>query len=285
MQKSDIINISTSDLPEAIQQLAVVPKQLYLRGNQNLLTDSPKVGIVGSRKHTQYGKEVTEQLAGELARAGVIIVSGLAFGVDSLAHNACLKAGGKTIAVLPSGIETIYPASHRGLGEQILTQDGLLISEYEGKQLPRNHEFLERNRIIAALSDIVIITEAAERSGSLNTARNALELGKTVMAVPGPITSAYSTGPNQLIRAGAIPILSVDDVLNELGIVKDEMNAYLPENEFEEAILNLLSIGVTSGHELISQSGLEAPVFQTHLTLLEIKGAIEPLGNNTWRLK
>jgi DNA processing protein len=230
---------------------------------------------------------VTTELANEAARRGLIIVSGLAFGVDSIAHKAAIDSRGATIAVLPGGIEKIYPATHHNLAQQIINSNGLLVSEYEGDFMPHQHSFIERNRIIAALSDVLLVTEAAERSGSLHTARFALEMGKTVAAVPGNITSPMSQGTNNLIRSGAVPILNTDDLLALFDLKEEgsEKRHYLPENEAEASILELLSSSERSGHELLAESGLEAALFQTHLTMLEIKGVIEPLGNNMWRLK
>lgn len=284
MQTYDIKTISTSALPEKLHQLHDIPQQLYAKGNVGLLDRRPRVGIVGARKFTPYGREVTADIASTLARAGVTVVSGLALGIDSIGHQACVAAGGATIAVLPCGIETIYPANHRALANQILDKNGLIVSEYAGKDLPHNFQFLERNRIIAALSDILIVTEAAERSGSLNTARTALELGVTVMAVPGNITSPYSTGTNLLIQNGATPLMRAEDVLTELGIKLSDTPGYLPENEAEAAILEQLKAGITQSDDLLRACKLDTPVFQTHLTMLEIKGVIEAQSNN-WRIR
>jgi DNA processing protein len=177
--------------PEQLRHIPDAPKLLYFSGPLAELCKEPCVAIVGSRKVTPYGRAVTEKLAGELARQGVVIVSGLALGVDSIAHEAALRAHGRTIAVLPRDIEHIYPVSHTGLAQRILSAGGALISEYpEGSDLHK-FQFLERNRIIAGLSRGVIIPEAAARSGSLNTANAALEQGREVMAVP----VCYQPGP------------------------------------------------------------------------------------------
>lgn len=284
MQTSDIITISATELPEKLHQLHDIPQQLFAKGNTGLLTRQPRVSIVGARKFTPYGREVTADIASTLARAGVTLVSGLALGIDSIGHQACVAAGGATIAVLPCGIETIYPANHRALANQILDKNGLIVSEYAGKDMPHNFQFLERNRIIAALSDVLIVTEAAERSGSLNTARTALELGITVMALPGNITSPYSTGTNLLIQNGATPLLRPEDILMELGMKLSDTPDYLPENEAEAAILEQLKAGVTQSDDLLRACKLDTPVFQTHLTMLEIKGVIEVTAGH-WRLK
>lgn len=283
MQKESVINISINDLPEEFQQLFKPPSSLNVCGNVELLKKRPRVGIIGARKYTPYGREVTISIATALARAGVTIVSGMALGIDSIAHKACLEANGQTIAVLPSGLKRIYPASHAGLAQQIMSHNGLLISEYPYEHRPMRHHFLERNRLIAALSDLLIITEAGLASGSLNTARFGLELGTTIMAVPGPITSPYSAGTNRLIQTGAIPLLDPADILNQLGITETEQRGYLAENETEQLLLSKLKEGVNLTNELISATGLETSLAQTHLSMLEIKGAII-VQNGRWSL-
>lgn len=283
MQKHVTVTISGDNLPESLRELHTAPKHLYVKGDQALLAAPKIVGIVGARKFTPYGREVTGLVARTLARANVPVVSGLALGVDSVAHRACVEMGSPTIAVLPCGIDTVYPASHRGIAEQILLKNGALISEYPDRTTPMRHQFIERNRIIAALSDILVITEAAENSGSLHTARFALELGKTIMVTPGNITSPYSAGTNSLLRMGAVPILRPEDVLDELGIVEPTEHAYIPENEIEHAILSTLDTAM-SGDELLRASTLKPAEFQTHLTMLEIKGILYMSGG-LWRKK
>lgn len=283
MQKKAITNISATELPEELKRLHTPPASLWGLGNTNLLAQHPRVGIVGARKFTPYGKEVTASIASTLARAGVVIVSGLALGVDSIAHRACLEVGGKTIAVLPSGIEYIYPASHTALAQNISSKNGLLLSEYPAKFKPFKHSFIERNRIIAALSDVLIITEAATASGSLHTAYFALDLGVPIMAVPGNITSPYSAGTNQLIRTGAQPLLDPQDVLDLLGIQNTSVLEYIPENETEKILLDLIKSGVTGVNDVISTSKLEVPVAQTYVTMLEMKGVIAAESGH-WKL-
>lgn len=283
MQKKEIITISINSLPEELSRLHTPPASLNALGDMKLLDYHPRVGIVGARKFTPYGREVTATIAQNLARAGVTVVSGLALGVDSIAHKACLDAGGQTIAVLPSGIDSIYPANHRGLARQIVDSGGLLVSEYPPKYQPQRHSFIERNRIIAALSDILIITEAAVASGSLHTASFALELGVQVMAVPGNITSPYSAGTNHLIQTGAMPLLTPSDILNQLGISSPSQQAYIPENAIEQSILELISSGTTQTNEIISKSDLETPTVQTALTMLEIKGIVA-IQSGRWSL-
>lgn len=284
-----INTISTINLPARLQQLPQPPIKLNCMGAElSTILKKPVLGIVGSRNVSAYGRTVTADLAENVARRGVVIVSGLALGVDSIAHQAAIEAHGLTIAVLPSGLQSIYPANHRNLASQVLGADGLLVSEYESAARPHQGSFIERNRIIAGLSDVLLVTEAAERSGSLHTARFALEQGKAVLAVPGNITSPTSAGTNNLIKMGAVPVTSPEDIYEALGISADTKNdqyVYYAENEYEESILVLLRKGLQNGHDLLAQCELPIEQFQQHLTMLEIKGAIHPLGNNHWKLK
>ncbi len=288
MQDFTIKTLSTNQLPDSLTRLHNPPPKLYLKGNFDLLQSNlPKVGIVGARKFTPYGRQVTADLSSALARAGVVVVSGLALGVDSIAHKACLDSNGQTIAVLPCGIDTIYPSSHYQLAKTILAKNSLLVSEYEGKTSPKKYNFIERNRIIASLCDILIVTEAAEASGSLHTASFALEQGITVMAVPGNITSPYSQGTNKLIQNGAYPVLKPQDVTDLLGL-KGHINtltySYLPKNPREKLIIDSLSGCQLTTNDLIKQTKIEPIELQTTLTLMEIEGVVE-VDNALWRLK
>ena len=209
---------------EVLDAIALKPKTLYFYGKmpENMSKNGqqirPKtVAIVGSRHNTKYGEEVAYHLAYELGKHGVIVVSGLAFGIDSIGHRGCLDAGGVTIAVLGTSIDNIYPKSHQPLASEIIAKSGAIMSEYApGERVDTRYSFLERNRIISGLSDIVVVIEAAERSGSLNTATHALGQGKDVFAVPGNITNPYSQGCNKLIKQGAMPYTEPDDILREL---------------------------------------------------------------------
>lgn len=287
MQNYKIKTISKNDhdYPETFRHLHTPPEKIHTRGNIELLTAEKRVGIVGSRKVSAYGRAVTSKLASELSLRGVVIVSGLALGVDSLAHRTTVAVNKPTIAVLPAGIDMVYPSTHHGLADQILKTNGLLISEYGPGTPALKHQFIERNRLISALSSILVITEAAEQSGSLHTARFALELGVSVMAVPGQITSPLSSGTNRLIQNGAVPVLSSDDILSELGLAADDpKDEYYPENEAEAAILKKMQAGVHNSNELLIESGLTASTFQAQLTMLEIKGIIYPSGGN-WHMR
>lgn len=246
----------------------------------------PRVAIVGSRKVSAYGKAVTATFARELAEQGIVIVSGLAIGVDGIAHRAALESGGLTVAVLPSSLEHIYPTSHVTLANQIVEQGGALLSEYgPGSTIAYKNQFIERNRIVSGISDVLLITEAAVNSGTMHTARFALEQGKDVLAIPGNINSPLSEGTNNLIKVGARLVTSVDEVLQTLGLSRtDAKTAIRGDTPQEQIILDLITAGLSDGAELQTRSSLEITAFNQALTMLEITGKIRSLGNNQWSL-
>lgn len=269
-----------------LTSVAPQPQALYYMGT--LPTNrQPTVTIVGTRKPTKYGEEVTYKLAYELAKQGITIVSGLALGIDGIAHRAALDAGGTTLAVLANGLSQITPRSHRQLGLDILAAGGALLSEYEPDIPPMQHQFLERNRIVSGLGDGVLITEAAARSGTLSTAARALEQGKDVFVVPGNITSPQSSGCNQLLRAGATPVTCAGDILDVImpSNSDSQIKMALGDNEAQTTIIQLLQSGLRDGEELQQASELDASVFSTELTMLEINGMVRALGANQWTLR
>lgn len=273
---------------EVLGTIAVMPKMLYYYGKIPQKR-TKTVAIVGSRHNTRYGEEVAYRLGYTLAKHGVIVISGLAYGIDSIGHQAALDAGGTTIAVLGTPINEIYPRNHRKLATEIIETDGAIISEYTpGTKVYPKTSFLERNRIISGLSDIVVVVEAAEQSGSLNTATHALEQGKEVFAVPGNITSPYSQGCNKLIRQGAFPYAEPDDILRELfpeEFLARKKKCHLKgDTDVETLILNSLASGLRSGEEIMVSTKLPPEVFNQSVTLLEIKGRIRALGANAWAL-
>lgn len=198
------------DWPELLSTIPEPPCVLFCQGNTALL-GLPSVAIVGSRDHTSYGARVTEELGREAAAAGLVTVSGMARGLDAVAHAATLDAGGKTIGVLGNGLGVIYPAANRKLYERVMA-DGVLVSEFAPGEKPHAGSFPRRNRLISGLARATVVVEAAARSGTLITVGTALEQGRDVLAVPGPITSPTSTGTNRLIADGAIPYLGFDDL-------------------------------------------------------------------------
>ncbi len=194
--------------------MSPVVQQLFIRGE---IPPGPYVGVIGTRRPTSYGKAALGALVQPLAGAGITIVSGMAIGTDGLAHEHTLKSGGRTVAVLPSSVDNPYPKRHHQLAQRI-EQSGALLSEYpEGEQVQKSH-FIARNRIIAALSDVLIVVEAAEKSGTMHTVDFALQMGKEVGAVPGPIQHLYSAGTNRLLKDGAHVITSSEDIFHLLGI-------------------------------------------------------------------
>lgn len=281
------LTIKKGGFLEKLHNIPDPPKSLFvLSSNLEQLFGLPSVAIVGSRKASAYGRTVTTQLTTELAARGVVVVSGLALGVDSIAHSAAVGAGAKTIAVLPCGLDRIYPATHTQLARDILKTGGALISEYPEGTFPYKPHFIERNRLIAGLADAVLIPEAATKSGSLHTAEFALEQGKAVLAVPGNITSETSQGTNSLIKAGATPVTSVEDILYALDIPATAIPRQLPlaDTKEQQAILELLQQGYNDGAELLALTNIEPALFNQSLTLLEINGYIRAVGGNRWML-
>ena len=275
---------------QRLASIANPPKSLCFMGKLPT-SGAPVVAIVGSRKPSAYGREVTEQLAGDLAKAGCIIVSGLALGIDGIAQKAALEAGGTVIGVIPNELPDISPQTNYKLAMNIIKNGGAILSEWkkgDGKVVNR-WSFLERNRLVSGLADAVIITEAAERSGTLNTAAHALSQGRDVFAVPGNITSPLSAGCNALLKQGAYPATEAKDILHIIApeqVKKPDQNQLpLGSSPEETIIINLIASGVRSGDQLQQQSGLPASNFSTALTMLEINGVIKPLGANNWTLK
>ncbi|MDO4508143.1 MAG: DNA-processing protein DprA [Candidatus Saccharibacteria bacterium] len=299
-EKINQIRPLESDFTEVLDTIVLKPKMLYFYGKmpENVLEEGtlrrPKaVAIVGSRHNTRYGEEVAYDLGYKLAKRGAVVVSGLAYGIDSIGHRAALDAGGKTVAVLGTPINEIYPRGHVKLAEEIIRSGGAVMSEYGvGEPIIRKASFLERNRLIAGLADVVVVVEAAERSGSLNTATHALNQGREVFAVPGNISNPYSRGCNRLIQAGANPYLEADDILRILYPEDYRKKAkslisrkLVGDNDIETGILRLLSEGVRSGEEIMERNLLPPELFNQTITLLEIKGRVRALGANNWGLK
>ena len=271
---------------QILTTIAKPPKKLYFIGK--LPTDRPPtVAIVGSRKPTSYGEEVTYRLAYDLSKKGVLIISGLAYGIDKIAHQATLDANGQTIAVLAHGLNHLYPATHKHLAQKIIQQGGALLSEYSPSTEVKGFQFLERNRLISGLADAVVVTEATKRSGTMSTASHALEQGREVLAVPGNITSLLSVGCNNLIKQGAFPITSAEDVLEIIypQLIQAQTKLPLGEPPAETNILELLQAGVRDGNELQVKSKLDVTLFSITMTTLEINGSIKALGGNQWTLR
>jgi DNA processing protein len=256
------------DLPPLLGAIHGPPSQLYLRGAaEPKLLAQPAVAIVGARACSPYGLQVARMLGRELAAAGVVVVSGLARGIDGEAHRGALETDGHTVAVLGCGIDRDYPAAHAGLARSIADRS-LVVSEYEPGVEPAPWRFPARNRIIAGLCAATIVVEARERSGALITADFALDEGREVFAVPGEITSSLSAGTNALLRLGATPLTSVSDVLESLGLERPD-RVPPPISEVAASMLERLPAGVD---ELVRASGLTAGEVAAALAELELAG-------------
>lgn len=272
-----------NELPKNLATIDRPPSQLFISGQPlDSWINLPKVAVVGSRKMTTYGQYATNLFASKLAAAGVVIISGLAYGVDAAAHKAALDVGGITVAVLPTSVDSIYPAAHRNLANQIM-DNGSLISEYAAGDPVYKANFTDRNRLVAALADVLLITEAAVNSGSLHTARHSLHQGKTVMAVPGNINSPTSEGCNNLIKSGAIAVTEISDIFFALGLDLPKNSPRNIRGTVEERkIYSLISEGISNQEELAVSAEIDASRLGSILTGLEINGHIKPLGAGHW---
>jgi len=267
--------------PRLLKEIHAPPPLLYVKGHLSPVDDLA-VAVVGTRRATVYGKEVTARLAGDLAHNRVTVVSGLAKGIDACAHRAALDAGGRTIAVLGSGMDIIYPAEHTRLAKEI-AERGALVTDYPLGTQPEAGNFPPRNRIISGLALGAVIVEAGEGSGALITADYALEQNREVFAVPGNITSPRSRGCNRLIqRSGAKLVLDVADILEELNLTMAaqqlEMRAILPENEVEATLLQHLSTEPVHIDEIGREAGLPIATVSSTLAMMELKGMVRQVG-------
>lgn len=279
-----ITTLLDDDYPEMLKQIYDPPMIIYYQGT--LLKDEKRtIGVVGTRKVSGYGRFVTEKFTKDLVSNKFTIVSGLALGVDSIAHQSTLDAGGRTIAVLGGGVGTIYPTQNTHLAKQIIESGGCVLSEYPPSQPGTPGNFPARNRIISGLSLGVLVTEATVDSGSLITARLALEQGREVFAIPGPINSILSEGPFQLIRDGAKLTASVDDILTELGIDQLSTNSFLSTedlSDLEKNILEVLQNEKRHIDELIRDLESDSAKISASLVKMEIQGFVRNLGGGIY---
>lgn len=278
-----VITWKDETYPPLLRRIEYAPSVLYICGS---LTDDDRhysLGIVGTRKMSIYGRQVTEHFARELARGKVTVVSGLAMGVDTVAHTAALDAGGRTIAVLACGLDVIYPASNFNLAKRIVESgQGALLSAFPLGVQPEAGNFPARNHIISGLSLGILVTEAPQKSGSLITANSALEQGREVFAVPGNIFSLSGAGVNKLIQDGAHPVTHINDILMSLNLymVPQQVEAQvdLPTSIEEQSLLNLLGQEPCHIDDLIRESKLTAQDVTAALTTLELKGMVKQVG-------
>lgn len=277
------IQFNSNNFPILLRDIAAPPKELYAVGT---IPDLPMVAIVGSRALTEYGQYMTYRLAYDLAKAGMCIVSGMALGVDAIAHQAALDAGGATLAVLAGGLDNPSPRSNYRLFERIINSGGGVISEYPAGTTPFKQYFPARNRIIAGLSLCTIITEANASSGSLITANFALQANRMVMAVPGNVTSPRSAGPNNLLKLGAKPVTDAVDVLVELGLESTVVKAkrVKADSAQEASIMELIEAGHHTTDALITHGEIDPSQMASVLSLMEITGKVRNIGAGQWIL-
>ena len=282
IQKQGIRILTWQDesYPQRLKEIAQPPPVLYIRGDY-LPDDLFAVAIVGTRRVTAYGRQITEELSAFLAANGITVISGLARGVDAVAHQTALKAGGRSIGVLGSGVDKIYPPEHRGMAEQMM-QRGAIISDYAPGTPPDASNFPPRNRIISGLSLAVVVIEAGETSGALITAEFAAEQGREIFAVPGSILAPQSKGTNKLIQKGALPLLSVNDLMQALDLSRmGEQKAarkIIPADEIEARLLNVIGNEPLHVDEIRNQAELPIEKVSAALALMELKGVVRQVG-------
>jgi len=291
-EKIEFISIIDSQYPSLLKEITSPPLILYYRGNINLLKekDANRLAVIGSRQPDNYGRKIINELLPDIIYQGIQIISGLALGIDSLAHQKTLENNGKTIGVLGTGLDkhSFYPRDNWLLAEKIINQSGLLLSEFPPETIGRPQNFPRRNRIISGLCQATLIIQAQEKSGSLITAARALEQNREVLAVPGDIFSPLSSGTNNLLKSGAKLIINSTDILETYNIT-DKINTTIKnnsgcvvldfKNDYEKVVLEILSQAgaqgkLISGEEIIQISQLDTAVINSTLSILELRGVI-----------
>lgn len=280
----NVITIADKNYPKSLNNIYNKPMVIYTKGDYRE-EDTLSIGIVGSRKATAYGKWACEKFTKELANLGVTIISGLATGIDSVAHKTAIDAGGRTIGVLGNGIDKIYPKNNLNLYKEV-AEYGCIMTEFPFGTEPLNYNFPQRNRIISGLSLGIVVIEAKEKSGSLITAHHALEQGKDVFALPGNINSIYSGGTNKLIKDGAKPLLDIDDIIEEIYELqankvtkKKESLDYSSLSEDEIRIMRIILDGPVHIDTIVLKSGINISNVMSIVTILELKGMIKELSS------
>jgi len=288
LEKANIrmITWDSDEYPRLLREINNPPYILYIRGDFDL-NSMPMISIVGSRKFTAYGSQVASTFARDLAQAGICVVSGMALGIDAIAHEGALSANGKTVAVLGDGLddESIHPRNNFNLSRDII-ENGALVSDFPVGTPPLEYNFPARNRIIAGLSLGTLVVEAGEKSGTLITASLALDFNREVFAVPGSVFSPQSFGTNDLIRKGAKVVTSVKDILEELNLEKGEISTKIIPKNFEtleeETIMKLLSTEPVHIDKIAKMSKLSVPQVSSQLSMMEIKGWIKNIGGQNY---
>jgi DNA protecting protein DprA len=275
-EQIEVVKIGDRDYPKLLNYIANPPEKLYYAGDITIAS-KPAMAVVGARKATHYGKWAAYGFAQKLVEYDIVVVSGMAYGIDAIAHKGAVENQGRTIAVLGCGIDICYPASNASLREEILKK-GLLLSEYEPGASPMPYRFPMRNRIISGLCIGTIIIEAGLNSGSLITAECAAEQGRNIYALPGNINSMYSFGTNKLIKDGAIPLILFDDILDELGIARQQAPETLKiELGKDERIVYecVLGFGETTADFISRSTGKPPSEVNAMVTILEMKGLLQ----------
>lgn len=286
--KHKILKLKQDELPEKLKKIEKAPKQLYLIGNKNLLFEDC-FGIVGTRRITDYGKENCKFFTRELVFRNISIVSGMAIGTDSVAHKTCLEYGGKTVAVLGSGFDNIFPEENIELFEKIIENDGLIITEYENNVKPLKENFPQRNRIVTGLSEGILVIEAGFRSGTSITVSNAKKQGKKVFAIPGKLDSCVGVGVNKMIKQGAILTTDIQDIVSNFPQFEHRLRKSTNKkssrsvkiNDEYKKIYEILEKKQMSIEELIQETEFSFKEIIKLLTKMEIEGIVEQdlLGN------
>jgi DNA processing protein len=281
----DAVTIKDKNYPKLLHEISDPPALLYIKG-EFIPEDDLSIAVVGARKFTSYGERTVEHIVDPLAKNKMTIVSGLALGIDSLSHKAALRANGRTIAVLGNGLDRIYPESNKHLAHEIVSRGGAIISEFPLGTPSYKQNFPFRNRIIAGLGLGTLVIEAALESGSLITARAALDYNRQVFAVPGDIFNPTSEGPNNLIKMGAQAVISSEDILSALNIDKlakhHKAKKILPDTKEEAVILEYLGYKPIHIDKLAESSKLDIVKINQTLTMMEMKGKIRNLGGNQY---
>ena len=281
-KKINYICLFEKSYPERLRKIKNPPIILYSKGKSDFNLEHKFLAVVGTRKITSYGRTITQMFAGKLAEQGLVIVSGLAIGVDGVAHTACLDSRGITVAVLGNGVDICFPRENQRIYDRILEKNGAIISEYPPGQEPSVGSFPARNRIVAGLSDGILVTEGASDSGSLITANFGLEFGRKVFAVPGPITSSLSAAPLRLIEKGAKLVVSPDDVIKDLGFkindLRKDDKKFTGLSKEEKRIIELLENESLQFDEIVRRLKMDPSKVGSILSMMEIKGLIKNSG-------
>lgn len=284
-RRIEVLTLDDKEYPQQLKTIHSPPLIMYVKGDVSSLS-LPSLSIVGTRRHSSYGAEVIERIVPHLSRAGLGIVSGLAQGIDTLAHLETLKSGGVTVAVLGCGLDVIETTSSKKTSNKICESNGAVITEYPLSTPPLKQNFPARNRIIAGLSLGTLVVESRFPGGSLITAQHALEEGREVFAIPGPITGAASEGTNKLIQDGAHAVTSADDILDILNVevqTSNRVSASVELSQTERMIMDALELEALYIDEIVARTELAVNEANARLTALELKGLVRNVGGNTYQ--